>query len=126
MEPMNLFLIDWLSTYLVSPRASKLVIVAATVYLVAFFALASGIFNALIEGVAAGSQAFILPTRSAQTLSEAIVMIFILFIGMGGALLLFRAGQALTRKTQGAFLASGFALIGISLMLGFTLVSLKG
>jgi hypothetical protein len=126
MEQMNLFLIDWLSTYLVLPRASKLVIVAATVYLVAFFALASGIFNALIEGAAAGSQAFILPTRSAQTLSEAIVMIFILFIGMGGALLLFRAGQALTRKTQGAFLASGFALIGISLMLGFTLVSLKG
>lgn len=121
-----MFLIDWLSTYSVSLRASKLVIVAATVYLVAFFALASGIFNALIEGVAAGSQAFILPTRSAQTLSEAIVMIFILFIGTGGALLLFRAGQALTRKTQGAFLASGFALIGISLMLGFTLVSLKG
>jgi hypothetical protein len=115
-----------LSSYSLPPKTSKLVTVAAIVYLIAFFALASGIFNALIEGVAAGSQAFILPTRSAQTLTETIVFTFILFIGMGGALLLYRAGKVLTSKTQAAFLASGFALIGISLMLGFTLVNLKG
>jgi hypothetical protein len=109
-----------------SPKKSRIVTIAAIVYLIAFFALASGIFNALIEGVAAGSQAFILPTRSAQTLIETIVFVFILFIGMGGALLLYRAGRSATSKTQAAFLASGFALIGISLMLGFTLVNLKG
>lgn len=109
-----------------SPKKSRIVTIAAIVYLIAFFALASGIFNALIEGVAAGSQAFILPTRSAQTLIETIVFVFILFIGTGGALLLYRAGRSATSKTQAAFLASGFALIGISLMLGFTLVNLKG
>jgi hypothetical protein len=115
-----------LSIYSISPKTSKLIAVAAVVYLIAFFALASGIFNALIEGVAAGSQAFILPTRSAQTLVETIVFIFILFIGMGGTLMLYRAGKVATSKTQAAFLASGFALIGISLMLGFALVNLKG
>ena len=115
-----------MSDYTLSPKKSKIVTIAAVVYLIAFFALASGIFNALIEGVAAGSQAFILPTRSAQTLIETIVFVFILFIGMGGALLLYRAGRSVTSKTQAAFLASGFALIGISLMLGFTLVNLKG
>jgi hypothetical protein len=115
-----------LSKYSVSPRTSKIVTIAAVVYLIAFFSLAGGIFNALIEGIAAGSQAFILPTRSAQTLSETIVFVFILFIGMGGAIMLHRAGKALTSKTQAIFLASGFALIGISFMLGITLVNLKG
>src|SRR5215210_660104 len=109
-----------------SSKSSKLVMVAATLYLIFFFALAGGIFNALIEGVAAGSKAFILPTRSAQTLGETIVVVFILFIGMGGVIMLHRAGKALTTKTQGAFLVSGFALIAISLMLGLTLVNLKG
>jgi hypothetical protein len=123
---LNYFGHNPLSDYTLSPKKSKIVTIAAVVYLIAFFALASGIFNALIEGVAAGSQAFILPTRSAQTLIETIVFVFILFIGMGGALLLYRAGRSVTSKTQAAFLASGFALIGISLMLGFTLVNLKG
>ena len=115
-----------MSKYSVSSRTSKIVTLAAIVYLITFFALAGGLFNALIEGVAAGSQAFILPTRSAQTLSETIVFVFILFIGMGGALMLHRAGKAVGSKTQAIFLASGFALIGISFMLGLTLVNLKG
>ena len=98
----------------------------AIIYLLVFFALASGIINAIIEGAAAGAGAFILPTRSAQTFGETIVLVFILFIGMGGAIMLYRAGAVGTTKTQGAFLASGFALIAISTMLGFTLVNLKG
>jgi hypothetical protein len=110
----------------VSSKTSKLVIVAAILYLMVFFALASGIINAIIEGAAAGSQAFILPTRSAQTIGETVVLVFILFIGMGGAIMFYRVGNSLTTKTQGIFLVSGFALIAISLMLGFTLVNLKG
>jgi hypothetical protein len=38
----------------------------------------------------------------------------------------YKAGQGGTTKTQGVFLASGFALVAISLMLGFSLVNLKG
>jgi hypothetical protein len=115
-----------LPTPSISPKTSKLVIVAAIVYVIAFFALASGLINALIEGATASSQAFILPTRSAQTLTETVVLVFILFIGMGGAIFIYKAGQGGTTKTQGAFLASGFALVAISLMLGFSLVNLKG
>ena len=40
--------------------------------------------------------------------------------------MLYRAGTVGTTKTQGIFLVSGFALIAISMMLGFTLVNLKG
>jgi hypothetical protein len=115
-----------LSRYSISSKTSKIVIVAAIIYITTFFALASGLINALIEGAAANSQAFILPTRSAQTLIETVVLVFVLFIGMGGAIMIYRAGQGGTAKTQGLFLASGFALVAISLMLGFNLVSLKG
>jgi hypothetical protein len=115
-----------LSRYSISPKTSKIVIVAAIIYITTFFALASGLINALIEGAAASSQALILPTRSAQTLIETVVLVFVLFIGMGGAIMIYRAGQGGTAKTQGLFLASGFALVAISLMLGFNLVSLKG
>jgi hypothetical protein len=115
-----------LPTHSISQKTSKLVIIAAVVYVIAFFALASGLINALIEGAAASSQAFILPTRAAQTLAETVVLVFILFIGMGGAIMINKAGQGGTTKTQGVFLASGFALVAISLMLGFSLVNLKG
>ena len=115
-----------LSRYSISSKTSKIVIVAAIIYITTFFALASGLINALIEGAAASSQAFILPTRSAQTLIETVVLVFVLFIGMGGAIMIYRVGQGGTTKTQGLFLASGFALVAISLMLGFSLVNLKG
>ena len=115
-----------LSRYSISSKTSKIVIVAAIIYIITFFALASGIINALIEGAVASSQAFILPTRSAQTLIETVVLVFILFVGMGGAIMIYRAGQGGTAKTQGLFLASGFALVAISFMLGFNLVNLKG
>ena len=115
-----------LSRYSISSKTSKIVIVAAIIYIITFFALASGLINALIEGAGASSQAFILPTRSAQTLIETVVLIFVLFIGMGGAIMIYRAGQGETAKTQGLFLASGIALVAISLMLGFNLVNLKG
>jgi hypothetical protein len=126
MEYTGLISYCLLSRYSISPRTSKIVVVAAVVYIITFFALASGLINALIEGAAASSQAFILPTRSAQTLAETVVLVFILFIGMGGAIMIYKAGQGGTTKTQGTFLASGFALVAISLMLGFSLVNLKG
>lgn len=107
-----------------SPYTSKLVIIAAIIYLTVFFALGSGAFNAIIEG-GGGSQAFILPSRSAQTPLETVVTALLLFIGMGGAFLLYRAGKATTSKSQVALLASGFAIIGIALILGFTLINLK-
>jgi hypothetical protein len=47
-------------------------------------------------------------------------------MGMVGTFLLYRSGKAITSKTQEGLLAAGFAVIGISLMLGFRLIDLKG
>jgi hypothetical protein len=106
-------------------RSSKFVLVVAVAYLVVFFALASGVFNAIIEGGRVANQIFA-PSRSVQTIGETIVTMMILFMGMVGTFLLYRSGKAITSKTQEGLLAAGFAVIGISLMLGFRLIDLKG
>jgi hypothetical protein len=49
----------------------------------------------------------------------------ILFMGMVGAFLLYRSGKAPSLKTQEGLLAAGFAVIMISLMLGFRLIDFK-
>ena len=107
-------------------RSSKAILIVAVAYLAVIFALASGVFNAIIEGGRQGAASFILPTRSVQTIGETIVTMMILFMGMVGTFLLYRSGKAITSKTQEGLLAAGFAVIGISLMLGFRLIDLKG
>jgi hypothetical protein len=107
-------------------RSSKLVLIAAVAYLVVFFALASGLFNSIIEGSRRGTSSFILPSRSVQTIGETIVTMMILFMGMVGAFLLYRSGKAITPKTQEGLLAAGFTVLMISLMIGFTLINFKG
>jgi hypothetical protein len=49
----------------------------------------------------------------------------ILFMGMSGALLIYRAGKARTPKAQEALLTAGFAVLAISLTLGFRIVDIK-
>ncbi len=101
----------------------KTVIVVAGAYLIAFFALASGVVNAATEG--SGINTFLLPTRSVQTMGETVAMSLILFIGMAGVFLLYRSGQSLAPKTQTTFLAAGFGTLGIAIILGYLLVSVK-
>ena len=106
-------------------RSSKAVMIVAVTYLVVIFALASGIFNSIIEGGRQGATSFILPTRSVQTIGETIVTTMILFMGMVGAFLLYRSGQVSTTKTQETLLAAGFGILLISLTLGLMLVNIK-
>ena len=49
----------------------------------------------------------------------------ILFIGMAGAFLLYKAGNSINPKNQGGLLIAGFATIGIAMLLGFRLVDIK-
>ena len=105
--------------------ASRIVLIASVLYLVIFFALVSGIINAILEGSLTPQGTFIIPSRSAQTLGETIVTTMILFMGMAGVFLLYKSGQALTTKTQEAFLAAGFVVLSISLVLGLMLVNIK-
>ena len=102
---------------------SKVVWVVAVGYLAFFFALASGMINAIIEG--RNLTGFILPSRSAQTIGETVVVTLVLFIGMGGTFLLYHSGRSPNPKVQQALLISGFGVLGIALAVGFTLVTVK-
>jgi hypothetical protein len=102
---------------------SKAAGVIAIAYLAAFFALASGLVNALIEG--GRTSAFIIPSRSVQTTGETIVITLLLFIGMAGTLLLYQSGRTQDPRAQKAMLISGFGAMGVALLIGFMLISVK-
>jgi len=68
------------------------------VYLVAFFALLSGIFHPLITN---------------SSFDGTISGVLILFVGLAGGVLLYRA--ATSENKRAIFLGSGFALMAISL-----------
>jgi hypothetical protein len=87
------------------------------------FALASGVINALIEG--RGINRFMIPSRSAQTVGETVVITLILFMGMAGAFMLYHSGRSPNPKVQKALLIAGFGVLGIALLLGFILVGVK-
>jgi ABC-type polysaccharide transport system permease subunit len=102
---------------------SKVVWIVAVAYLTTFFALASGVINALIEG--RGINRFMIPSRSAQTVGETVVVTLILFMGMAGAFMLYQSGRSANPKVQKALLIAGFGVLGIALLLGFILVGVK-
>jgi hypothetical protein len=102
---------------------SKVVWIVAAAYLTTFFALASGMINALIEG--RGINRFMIPSRSAQTVGETVVVTMILFMGMAGAFMLYYSGRSANPKVQKALLIAGFGVLGIALLLGFILVGVK-
>jgi len=102
---------------------SKLVWVIAVAYLAVFFALASGMINAIIEGRDIGG--FIIPSRSVQTIGETVVITLVLFIGMAGTFMLYHSGRATNPKVQQALLITGFGVLGIALLIGFILVNVK-
>ena len=102
---------------------SKVVWIVAVAYLTIFFALASGMINSLIEG--RGINRFMIPSRSAQTIGETVVITLILFMGMAGAFMLYNSGRSANPKVQKALLIAGFGVLGIALLLGFILVGVK-
>jgi len=102
---------------------SKVAWIVAVGYLAFFFALASGLINSIIEGRNLGG--FIIPSRSAQTVGETVVITLILFIGMAGTFMLYNSGKSTNPQVQRALLISGFGVLGIALLLGFILVKVK-
>ncbi len=102
---------------------SKYIPIASVIYLIAFFAFASGLVNSIIEG--ARSKEFIIPSRSIQTIGETIVIVMILFMGMFGAYLLYNSGKTAALKNQWGFMTGGFTVIIIALIVGFHIVGIK-
>ena len=78
---------------------SKYITLATVIYLVAFFAFASGLVNSIIEG--ARSRQFIIESESVQTVGETIVIVMILFMGMFGAYLLYNSGKLQHQRVNG-------------------------
>jgi len=74
------------------------------IYLVAFFALLSGFFHPLITNT---------------SFDGVLVGVLILFVGLAGGVLLYKA--AISENRRGIFLGGGFALMGISLYYIFQL-----
>ena len=68
------------------------------IYLVAFFTLLSGFFYPLITNTSS---------------DNVIIGVLILFVGLAGGVLLYRA--ATSEKRRGIFLGGGFALMAVSL-----------
>jgi len=78
--------------------SSKILTGSKYIYLVAFFALLSGLFYPLIKNT---------------SFDGVIIGVLILFVGLGGGVLLYRAATSENRR--GIFLGGGFALMAISL-----------
>ncbi len=78
--------------------SSKILIGSKYIYLVAFFALLSGLFYPLINN---------------KSYDGVIIGVLVLFVGLGGGVLLYRAATSENRR--GIFLGGGFALMAISL-----------
>jgi len=76
------------------------------IYLVFFFALLSGLFYPLITGT---------------SFDKVVYGVLILFLGLVGAILVYKA--TINHKRQGVFFGLGFSLIGISLYLIFIIAS---
>ena len=103
--------------------AYKYVSVMAVIYLAFFFALASGLVNAIIEGK--NLKTFIVPSRNVQTLGETIVITIILFMGMAGIYLLYQAGRNVNPRSQQGLVLAGFSVLAVALGTGFFLVGVK-
>jgi len=78
--------------------SSKILTGSKYIYLVAFFALLSGLFYPLITNT---------------SFDGVIIGVLVLFVGLGGGVLLYRAATSENRR--GIFLGGGFALMAISL-----------
>ena len=82
---------------------SKILTGVKYVYLIFFFALLSGLFYPIIE-------------RGASA-NGVVIGVIVLFIGLAGALLLYKAGTS--DKRQKTYLIAGFVILAIATLLVF-------
>jgi peptidoglycan/LPS O-acetylase OafA/YrhL len=78
---------------------SKIITGVRYIYLIVFFALLAGLFHPLITGA---------------SFDTVVVGVMILFVGLAGGVLVYKAGT--TDKRRGIFLGAGLGLIALSLV----------
>ena len=90
---------------LTTEKSSKILSGIKYVYITVFFTLLAAFFNPLITG---------------QSFNLVIIGVIILFVGLGGAILVYKA--ATSEKRRMIYLGSGFALIIISLIFIYDII----
>lgn len=98
------------------------------VYIVILFVYSGGIVNALLEGSRPNlAGAIIVPSRAAETAAEGILNASTIAIGTAGIYLLYRGGrQTMRGRLASSYIFGGIMLLIVSLVIGFTLLRLKG
>ena len=89
-----------------SKLITRVIAGAKYIYLIFFFALIAGVFHPLITGA---------------SFNPVIIGSLVLFVGLAGAVLVYKAASS--EKRRGIFLGGGFGLIAISL---FYIISMTG
>lgn len=98
------------------------------VYIIILFIYSGGIVNALLEGSRSSlAGAIIVPSRAAESATEGILNASTIAIGTTGIYLMYRGGrQTIRGKLAGSYILGGIMLLIVSLVIGFTLLRLKG
>ena len=82
---------------------SKILSATKYIYLIVFFSLISGVFYPLVE--------------SGANANSVVIGVLILFFGLSGAVLVYKAGTS--DKRQKMYLIAGFVILAIALLLIF-------
>jgi len=102
----------------------KPVLILASLYILIYFAFASGIINAIIEGQNY-NQAVFLPSRAVQNNYETMIGISLLVFGFVGGLIAVKALNVEKLYEKYALLGSGFMIMMVSLIFMYKIMELK-
>ena len=99
-------------------------LILASIYVLIYFAFASGLINAIIEGHDY-NQAVFLPSRAVQNNYETVIGVTLLLFGFVGALIAVRAFNVEKLYEKYALLGSGFLIMVVSMIFMFKIMELK-
>jgi hypothetical protein len=102
----------------------KPVLILASIYILIYFAFASGLINAIIEGQDY-NQAVFLPSRAVQNSYETMIGVTLLLFGFIGAMIAVKAFNVEKLYEKYALLGSGFMIMMVSLIFMFKIMELK-
>jgi hypothetical protein len=105
-------------------RFIKPVLVLSSIYILIYFAFASGIINSIIEGQSY-NQAIFLPSRAVQNNYETAIGIIVVVSGFIGTLIAVKGLNVEKLYEKYALLGSGFMIVMISLIFMYKVMELK-
>ncbi|MBI3841036.1 MAG: hypothetical protein HY297_03660 [Thaumarchaeota archaeon] len=97
------------------------------VYVLVIVGLMAGFINAIVFPVPAQNQGLIIyPSGGAQTIPEAIINAFVIFLGGAGIYLAYVSGRQTTRtRTVNLYLVIALLLVAVSVLTGLDIARLK-